>query len=140
MGNGFAQLSEDGKAYIVEAELPGVKKEDVEIRVENGGKSITIEGKVFNRRGYSNVQEQPKATEDSTPESSNKEESAVVSAPSDAQTFERSYSKFSRTVWLPQPVDAHNPNIKAQLVDGILTVTAPKVERDTTSVKVAISD
>jgi HSP20 family protein len=37
-------VSEDGDNYVVETELPGVKKEDMEVRVGDGGRSVTIEG------------------------------------------------------------------------------------------------
>ena len=38
-------LSEDGGHYIVEAEMPGIKKENINVQVGDGGHSITIEGK-----------------------------------------------------------------------------------------------
>lgn len=44
-------VSEQGDNYIVEAELPGVKKENVNVRIGDGGRSLTIEGKVFSRSG-----------------------------------------------------------------------------------------
>lgn len=43
-------VTEEGSNYVVEAELPGVKKEDVEVRIGDGGRSVTIEGKVAERR------------------------------------------------------------------------------------------
>jgi HSP20 family molecular chaperone IbpA len=42
-------VSEDDANYIVEAELPGVRKEDVDVSIGDGGKSITIEGTVLRR-------------------------------------------------------------------------------------------
>jgi len=45
-------VSEDGGNFIVETELPGVKKEDVEVRIGDGGRSVTIEGNIM-RRGAS---------------------------------------------------------------------------------------
>ena len=39
-------LTDDGKQYVVEAELPGVKKEDVEVRIDDSGRSVTIEGRI----------------------------------------------------------------------------------------------
>ena len=44
-------VTEEGDKYIVEAELPGVKKENVEVRIGDGGRSLTIEGRIVNRRG-----------------------------------------------------------------------------------------
>jgi HSP20 family molecular chaperone IbpA len=42
-------LSEEGNAYVVEAELPGVKRENIEVRIGDGGRSVTIEGKTYDR-------------------------------------------------------------------------------------------
>ncbi len=47
-------VSEDGKNYVVETELPGVKKEDMEVRIGDGGRSVTIEGKILQRNTYAN--------------------------------------------------------------------------------------
>lgn len=43
-------VTEEGANYVVEADLPGVKKENVEVRIGDGGRSLTIEGKLFRRR------------------------------------------------------------------------------------------
>lgn len=40
-------LTEEGNNYVVEAELPGVKKENVDITVGDGGRSVTIQGRTF---------------------------------------------------------------------------------------------
>ena len=53
-------------------------------------------------------------------------------------SVERSFtgnSRFTRTVWLPQPADA--TNVTAKLADGILTLRVPKAEQDE-AVKVMI--
>lgn len=42
-------VSEEPNAYVVEAELPGVKKENVDVRIGDGGQSLTIEGRTFVR-------------------------------------------------------------------------------------------
>lgn len=39
-------ITEKGNKYIVEADLPGVSKEDVQVRIGDGNQSVTIEGKV----------------------------------------------------------------------------------------------
>lgn len=49
-GSGL-HLSEEKNEYIVEAALPGVKKENLDVRVGDGGRNVIIEGKVFRRRG-----------------------------------------------------------------------------------------
>jgi HSP20 family molecular chaperone IbpA len=42
-------LAEQGNEYVVQAEVPGVKKEDLEVRVGDQGRSVTIEGKIYAR-------------------------------------------------------------------------------------------
>lgn len=56
-------VTEEGDKYVVEAELPGVKKENIEVRIGDGGRSVTIEGKVFSRRSENG--EEPKTVEGS---------------------------------------------------------------------------
>ena len=68
-------VTEEGKHYIVEAELPGVKKENVEVRIGDGGRSVTIEGKIVDRRTPQVVE--PKAEETPAPAEG---ESAPVAA------------------------------------------------------------
>ena len=42
-------VTEQGDKYVLDAELPGVSKENIEVRVADGGRSITIEGKSVNK-------------------------------------------------------------------------------------------
>jgi len=107
-------LTEDGKNYVVEAELPGVKKENVAVRIGDNGRSITIEGKTTTRSQPQNSGEASAPAE----EPNTKEISAE-------RTFTGSLS-FLRTVWLPQPVDTKS--VTAKLEDGVLTVTVPRAE------------
>jgi HSP20 family molecular chaperone IbpA len=147
-------LSEEGNNYIVEAELPGVKKENVEVRVGDGGRSITIEGRIV--RGTP----QPAAQEATTNASAAQRADPVVT-PSGEKSLsdppldypsadfgligqsqqissERAFtgtSTFTRTVWLPRPIDSSG--VKAKLEDGVLTLTVPKaVEQGSTRINV----
>ena len=43
-------VTEEGENYVVEAELPGVKKENIDISVGDGNRSVTIQGKTSSRR------------------------------------------------------------------------------------------
>ena len=146
-------LSEEGNNYIVEAELPGVKKENVEVRVGDGGRSITIEGKII--RGTAQPVAQEATTDapvtqnavsaaapggeslsDSPPD---KLSGANSGPPEQSQiSTERTFtgtSTFTRTVWLPRPIDSSS--VKAKLEDGVLTLTVPKaVEQGSTSINV----
>lgn len=42
-------VSDEGENYRVDADLPGVPKENVEVRIGDNGRSITIEGKVVEK-------------------------------------------------------------------------------------------
>ncbi|KAI0785260.1 HSP20-like chaperone [Abortiporus biennis] len=120
-------VTEDGNNYVVEADLPGVKKENVEVRIGDGGRSITIEGKVVSRSPEPQASTEGTDTAKTTPTAAS---TAVTTAPTGNQlTTERSFvgsSTFTRTVWLPRPIDSSN--VSATLNDGVLTVKVPKAE------------
>ena len=63
-------VSEDGANYIVETELPGVKREDVDVRIGDGGRSITIEGSIMQRRTHANGDGSSASTSDTLQEGS----------------------------------------------------------------------
>lgn len=89
---------ETDKTFEVEAELPGVKKEDVKVAIDN--RRVTIEGEAKR-------------------ESAEKEGENIVYA-------ERSIRKFSRSFTLPTDVD--DAGAQAKLENGILMLTLPKKE------------
>ena len=145
-------ITEEGDNYTVEAELPGIKKENIDISVGDGGRSVTIQGRTLGRRAGD--------SSESTIETSTSQgegvhiccrdppvslkigagTGAVVSSekPSNQLTTERLYSgtsSFTRTVWLPRPVDSSK--ITAKLSDGILTLKAQKME-DKESIKINV--
>jgi len=91
-------VTESAAAYVVEAELPGVAKENVNISVD--GKLVTIEAEV--KRNTERV-----------------EGETVVFA-------ERSTEKFSRSFKLAVEVD--DGKSAAKLENGVLTLTLPKKE------------
>ena len=144
-------ITEQSGAYIVEADLPGVKKENLEVRIDDGGRSVTIAGKVVSQR----VEGEPSS--EASPEGEFKSAFPIfvhvrssclgvvagsITAKRDPDsnqiTSERFFtgsSMFSRTIWLPRPVDPNK--VSAKLQDGILTLTIPKAE-DKGSVKVDV--
>ncbi|KZT59148.1 HSP20-like chaperone, partial [Calocera cornea HHB12733] len=125
-------LSEDGNQYVVEAELPGVRKEDLDVRVSEGGRTLTIEGHTF-RRSPTNPQPQGSITEHKEGEAPAKESKAsqgtvattgkkeVEKAGEQAAAGESTYqSTFSRSFTFPKPVDGSK--ITAKLDHGVLTL------------------
>jgi len=143
-------LTEHGSEYVVEAELPGVRKENVEIRIGDGGQSLTIEGRSYVRSPpttesqSAETKDAPAVTEGSAVNDTISTNDAVTQANGDQaqagmqlsteRTFSSS-SSFSRTVWLPRRVDGSK--VKAKLEDGVLTVHIPKIE-DPESVRVNV--
>ena len=89
-------VSETDKAFEVQAEMPGVKKEDVKVAVEH--QRVTIEG-------------------ESKHESERREGENMLYT-------ERSASKFMRSFMLPAEVD--EANAEARMENGVLTLTLPK--------------
>ncbi len=89
-------VSEDDKSFRVEAELPGVKKEDVKVAIDGPRVTIEAEGKQA---------QQPREGE------------SVVWA-------ERTARKYVRSFILSSDVD--DAGADARLEDGILTLLLPK--------------
>lgn len=89
-------LSENDKAFIIEADLPGVSKSDLKVSVV--GQRVTIEAEI--RR-----------------ETSSKEGDVVVHA-------ERVVRKYARSMDLPGEVD--DGNATAKLENGVLSLVLPK--------------
>jgi HSP20 family protein len=89
-------VKEDDKAYTVSAEIPGVKKEDIQVDVDGARVSIRAEVK----------QEKEEK----------KGEKTVYS--------ERSYGMAARSFRLPADIDAGA--VKAEYKDGMLNLVLPK--------------
>lgn len=89
-------VSEDDKSYTVQADIPGVKKEDIQIDVEGDTVSVRAEMK--------QAKEQRQG------------EKVVYS--------ERSYGMVSRSFSLPTEVDDKAAN--AEYKDGVLKLVLPK--------------
>jgi HSP20 family protein len=89
-------LTETDKDFQVQAEMPGVKKEDVKVTIEN--QRVTMEAEAKN-------------------ETEQREGEHVVYS-------ERSTQKFMRSFTLPSDVD--DAAAEAKMENGILTLTLPK--------------
>ncbi|KAG2151413.1 HSP20-like chaperone [Suillus clintonianus] len=128
-------VTDEGDKYIIEADLPGVKKENVDIRIGDAGRSITIEGKTSSRQTNGELNTGTEATGENAAEGS---KAVEKTEPGTQLAMERQGSlsaSFIRTVWLPRPIDSSKASAKLQ--DGILTMTIPKAE-DQESIKVPL--
>jgi HSP20 family protein len=93
-------IREDQDHFYVEAELPGFKKDDIDITLENQTLTISAERRVENKQGDGDKGE--------------------------LLLHEGRYSRFLRSFTLPPTVDEQTVN--AKLADGVLTVTLNKRE------------
>ena len=89
-------VAEKNGAYLVSAELPGVKKEDIHVAID--GAQVTLEAEVKREKETS------------------KDERVLHS--------ERLYGKVVRSFTLPQEVD--ESKAEARFKDGVLELTLPK--------------
>ena len=92
------ELSEDKNNFLVTAELPGLKKEDIDVTLLDG--VLTISGERKQERKVD-------------------EEGGI-------HRSERYFGRFERSLTLPSEVTADG--VKADYKDGLLTVTLPKTE------------
>ncbi len=93
-------VREDADHIYVEAELPGFRKEDVEITLENQTLTIRAERKEEHKEGDDKKGEM--------------------------LLHERRYTRFQRSFTLPPTVD--ESQCDAKLADGVLTITLNKRE------------
>ncbi len=89
---------ERDQEFQVKAELPGIRKEDIDISLENGVLTITAESKS---------------------ETEEKEGDRVIRQ-------ERRYGKYVRSLRLGKEID--DKKVQASYKDGILELTLPKAE------------
>ena len=92
-------VHEDADHFYVEAEMPGFRKEDIDVTLEDG--VLTIRGE-------------------------RKEEEKTGGAEKQPLHIERRWSRFERSFTLPAAVNENS--VKAALNDGLLTVTLDKRE------------
>lgn len=101
-GNGqvvpVMDVTEGDKEYVVKTELPGVKKDDINVTLQNGMLTITAERKE---------------------EAEEKEKGRIIRQ-------ERRYGKYVRHLRLDNDVD--EGKVKATYEDGVLELILPKVE------------
>ncbi|KAF8908969.1 HSP20-like chaperone [Gymnopilus junonius] len=145
-------VRDQGDKYVLDADLPGVPKDNVEIRIGDNGRSVTIEGKITEEGGtkpsevtsctcttlsqqkclYYNIVYD--LATDSTSVTKTSEETHI----SAERPFTRNV-QFTRTVWLPRPVDTQN--VEAKLDQGVLTIIAKKAEdKASTVVPIKVGD
>lgn len=101
-------VKENENDYVVEAELPGVEKEEIDLKLNDGRLSISIK-------------------RDERMEEEDKERNYIHK--------ERRFCSMSRTVYLE---DAVTEGINAKLENGLLSITVPKKAREERSKRIDI--
>ena len=109
---GDADIKETEKEMIIKVDLPGVKKEAINIKIENG-KTLRIQG-----------------TRDETIET--KEDTTQTHY----QRVERLHGKFERVIELP--AQARETGTEAKYENGVLTVRIPKATEAKKEVAVSV--
>lgn len=105
-GLGFTEWSpsvdikENDDAFMIRADLPGVSKDDIEVRLDNGVLCISGEKKVEKETG--------KGTK--------------------VHRTERFHGTFERRFTLPGSIDADR--VKADYKQGVLSLSIPKIESE----------
>lgn len=97
-GSFGTDITDEGDAYQLTADLPGFDKKDIKVQVQNNTVSVSAE-------------------RHSEAEDKDKKDKFLRQ--------ERSYGSYRRTFTVGSDVD--KANIKAKYEDGVLTVTLPKI-------------
>lgn len=132
-------LSDEGDHYVVEAEVPGIRRENLDVSIGDNGRSLTIRGggAVSGSAAGDSVEEtegaaaSPSVAQSARGTTSTTEYTETVTTSSsrgdERQPVKRwtSRSSFARTIWLPRPVDPQG--VKATLDHGVLMMEIPKL-------------
>ncbi|KAL2337898.1 hypothetical protein Fmac_012344 [Flemingia macrophylla] len=103
--NARVDWKETPESHVFKADLPGLKKEEVKVEVE--------EGRVLHISGERSVEKEDKNEK--------------------WHRVERGRGKFQRKFWLPE--NAKLDEVTASMENGVLTVTVPKVPEKEPQVK-----
>ncbi|KAA0031777.1 18.5 kDa class I heat shock protein-like [Cucumis melo var. makuwa] len=103
--NARVDWKETPEAHVLKADLPGLKKEEVKVEIEDG--------KVIQISGERSVEKEDKNEK--------------------WHRMERSSGKFKRRFRMPE--DVKMEEIRASMENGVLTVTVPKAEEKKADVK-----
>jgi HSP20 family protein len=155
LGTGYAvDVREDDKHIYIDADLPGFRKEDIDISIE--GKTLAITAEHKEEIGQPSQQPQPQMTQAGQPQQGQQQaqqagqpaqqppQAGQGQKPSQQQVTrraagqeqqqkgqyllrERRYERFTRSFSLPDDVDTQN--VQAKLENGVLEITLNKSQQ-----------
>lgn len=136
-------LHEEDTKFVLTAELPGVKKEDVKINVDADRRRLTLEGHMKSEYSSQPASETPTEKEtaskdkkdgaapSTSTEVSKKETGGQLGPVGHALVSERVYGSFSRSFTLPPTANlADDSSLKARFNDGLLRLEIPKKKEE----------
>jgi HSP20 family molecular chaperone IbpA len=107
-------IKENADNYEIHVDLPGVKKEDIELSIKEN--VLTISG----QRKYEHTEGEPVQKEEKERMSTQSKESSQY------YRKERYHGKFVRSISLPDNIDEEPSKIMATYHDGVLNINVPK--------------
>lgn len=133
-------LHEEDTKFVLTAELPGVKKEDVKINVDADRRRLTLEGHLKSEyssqpaaanEDAANGKEHANAGDKGASSTQVTKKEQTNNAVGHALVSERVYGSFSRSFTLPVTADlANDSSLKARFNDGLLRLEIPKKKEE----------
>jgi HSP20 family protein len=115
-------VTESDASYVITLDVPGVRKEDVQVSVE--GRRVSI---VAETRSATDDAPAGGAAEATGGTEADVSKEAAKAAAARTLVRERSYARYARSFTLP--ADIEQGTAQARLENGVLTVTLPKRAR-----------
>ena len=119
LGSHGVDIREDTDHVYIEADLPGFKKDDVNISLENGTLTIVAEK-------HEELTEPPQQGQQQQPQQQNQGKQSAPEQKSEYLLRERRIQRFIRSFTLPPNVDEQN--VQAKLENGVLSIVLNKLE------------
>ncbi|KAN0061258.1 hypothetical protein ACQY0O_006104 [Thecaphora frezii] len=131
-------LHEEETAYKLTAELPGYKKEDIQISVDEARRRLTLTGQLRSEYSTASDTQQQQQQQDGGEKAASKE---VATKSTEGRVghpliSERIYGSFSRSFTLPTNANlADEKALKARFQDGLLRLEIPKKAEEATKAR-----
>ncbi|MGV3723340.1 MAG: Hsp20/alpha crystallin family protein [Actinomycetota bacterium] len=117
-------ISHDEKEWLIEAELPGVEKDNIEVEVRQG--NLLLRAEVRQELGEPAQGARQQAAGEKQGDGSRQGRGAEAGQERQYHRRERRYGFFERV--LPLPENVNEEQIHCEFKDGVLKVHLPKVE------------